>query len=442
MTPATASEIITIRKLHLEPKAAIPEPQFHVTRPEARWNPAMRIGFRFVFSYFALYWLAMFVGFCLSKPLSWVAIHVLRLGHGVKFVMTGSGDAIYDYVLAFCVLVLAIGGTVVWSLLDRRRANYDRFQLWFRSLLRMGLGTILIGYGAIKVIQAQMPAPSPSTLLETYGQSTPMHLLWTFMGASRAYNAFAGGAEMLAGLLLFIPCLATLGALLSIGVMSNVFMLNMCYDVPVKLFSFHLLFMAAVLAAPDARSLVEMLVLGRRAELHKNASLFKRKWVKRSMLVLHIAFCGLVIGGSLYTAHAAAKFFRDYSKAPIYGVWSVDQYTVDGNIVPASPASKERWQQVLLDRPMRMLVEVNGEQQRFALKDDPTKGKTFNLRKIDDAKWKADFTYQQPQPGLLYMAGQMDGRHIEVRLKRMELPKAFPLTSRGFHWINEYPYNR
>ena len=43
--------------------------------------------------------------------------------------------------------------------------------------------------------------------------------------------------------------------------MSNVFMLNMSYDVPVKLFSFHLLVAAIILAGPDLANLANFFIL-------------------------------------------------------------------------------------------------------------------------------------------------------------------------------------
>lgn len=35
----------------------------------------------------------------------------------------------------------------------------------------------------------------------------------------------------------------------------------------------------------------------------------------------------------------------------------------------------------------------------------------------------------------------MDGRKMRALLHRVESP-SFLLLSRGFHWINEYPFNR
>jgi len=39
-------------------------------------------------------------------------------------------------------------------------------------------------------------------MIEPLGEFSPMGLMWTFMGYSKGYNRFVGGAEMLGGILL------------------------------------------------------------------------------------------------------------------------------------------------------------------------------------------------------------------------------------------------
>ena len=93
-----------------------------------------------------------------------------------------------------------------------------------------------------------------------------MGLLWTFMGASRAYTIFGGLGELTGGLLLLWRRTTTLGALVVIAVMTNVVMLNFSYDVPVKQYSVHLVLMALYLLLPEARRLANLLLLNRPAE--------------------------------------------------------------------------------------------------------------------------------------------------------------------------------
>jgi hypothetical protein len=63
------------------------------------------------------------------------------------------------------------------------------------------------------------------------------------------------------------------------------------------------------------------------------------------------------------------------------------------------------------------------------------------LSKPDDKAWRPSFAYQETAPGLLALAGTMDGRKTRLLLRR-EDESSYRLISRGFHWINETPFNR
>jgi uncharacterized membrane protein YphA (DoxX/SURF4 family) len=455
MQAAIMSDVVdkVLSDVEARPKARRPQPEpipFHANPEPAEWNLATRIGFRFAFLYFVLYNLPFpldsiplvatrYEGLW-NKFVPWAGAHFLGLN--ITVLPNGSGDTTFNYVQVLLFLFLAILGTVAWSLLDRARADYEKLDQWLRLYLRVALGAILISYGSMKVIQAQMPPPPLSRLVEAYGDSSPMGLLWTFMGASRGYNAFAGGAEMLAGLLLFVPGLTALGALLAIAVMSNVFMLNMCYDVPVKLFSFHLLLMAVFLAIPDVRRLINLFVLRRKVQLSVAEPLFHRRWLNRGSLVAQFLFGLFVITASLYGAHLSQNYSAVTVGAPLYGVWSVDEFTVDGKVEPPLPSEEQRWQRVIFDYPNRLTVQpMSGFRQRFVLNLEKPK-QTFTLSKLDDPHWKADFHFQNTSPGTLALTGHADGHSVIATLRHVDAQKTFLLTSRGFHWINEYPFNR
>ena len=232
--------------------------------PQTRWHPFTRIAFRFAFVYLVLFNLPFpFTTFPyvdkVAEPYNslWTAI-VSRTG---RFVLNrevptefnGSGDRTYDFLYVACLLVLAVVGTIVWTLLDRKRPGYPTLYRWLHLYVRFALGTIMISYGAYKVISSQFSRPTLDRLMQTFGEASPMGLLWTFMGASEPYTMFVGFAEMVSGILLFSRRTSALGALMSVGVLSNVVALNFSYDVPVILFSLHLLAMALFLLIPDAR---------------------------------------------------------------------------------------------------------------------------------------------------------------------------------------------
>ena len=53
----------------------------------------------------------------------------------------------------------------------------------------------------------------------------------------------------------------------------------------------------------------------------------------------------------------------------------------------------------------------------------------------------AGFSYKLVGADVLMLESQFDGKHIRGRYRRMD-DSRFRLISRGFHWINEWPYNR
>src|SRR5581483_5890697 len=230
-------------------------PSQEVTSP-VRWSLALRVAFRFCCCYWLLYCLpgdgrvslieAFPCGSYVALPFTklWhlvcplVAIHWFhQSGKAVTYFPTGSGDTTLGFVQNFLFLVIAAGATVVWSIIDYRRPNYHTLYKWLRLLVRYTLAFTLFSYGFAKVIPLQFGPPGLYKLIEPYHDFSPMGVLWSFMGASRAYTMFSGSAEVIAGLLLLFRRTTSLGAMAAFAVMLNVVLLNFCYDVPVKLYS-------------------------------------------------------------------------------------------------------------------------------------------------------------------------------------------------------------
>jgi hypothetical protein len=247
---------------------------------------------------------------------------------------------------------------------------------------------------------------------------------------------------MLGGVLLFFRRTTLLGALVGIAVMSHIVMLNFSYDVPVKLYSLHLLAMAIFLVVPDARRLANILVLNRGAEPAEIRPLFGRRWLNRSEWLLRTVFLVTFLGISLYSSYAARNQYGERAeRSPLRGIWEVEEFQVDGQILPLLVTDATRWRRVIFDYPGVIAVQqMSDSRRRYALVLD-TERKTLDLTKRDDPNWKAALTYEQPEPTVLTLTGQLDGQQIRAKLRRTDESR-FLLQSRGFHWINEYPFNR
>lgn len=439
-------------QIQLEPETETLTPLMNT---EPRWHFAKRLGFRFAFVYLVLYIIPFpleylpftdsliqkYVNF-LHAIVPWVAKHLLRLSYDITVFENGSGDTTYNYVLVLCFLVVSAFVTVLWSALDRKRFSYNGLYRWLRLFVRFSLASAMIGYGAIKIIPLQMPAPSFTRLLEPYGDSSPMGLLWTFVGASNGFQIFTGCAEMLAGVLLILPRTTMLGALICLADTTQIFILNMSYDVPVKLYSLHLLLMSVFLIAPDVRRIADFFVFNRRADAVELPEFSRRKWLNRGALTLQVLFGLYLIGASIYGGYKRSKVYSSRTmKPPLYGIWLVDEFSVDGQIRPPLLTDTTRWQRAIFQYSEALTVQpMTGPNQGFRL-DLNLENKTFSLGKRDDPDWKAEFSFEEVEPGLITLKGELDGHSTVAKLVRFDESK-FLLRNRGFHWIQEYPFNR
>ena len=191
-----------------------------------------------------------------NEACQWVGSTVFN----VKVIIqpTGSGDTMRNYIGCFCAAVIAATIAVAWTVLFLSlslfgfRTSADK---WLHRLTRVLVRFFLIQelflYGFVKVFPLQFSPPSSFRLTQQLGDMSPMGLLWTFMGFSTPYQIFTGSVEVLGGLLLISRRTTLLAALVTVGAMTQIFALNMCFDVPVKLYSLHYLVMGLFLAAPD-----------------------------------------------------------------------------------------------------------------------------------------------------------------------------------------------
>jgi len=416
--------------------------------PIPSWSLARKLGFRCAFLYWLLYalpfplqhlpWTGWIVGPFVSGQSAlvlWSARHVLRIEGEIPTGPSGSGDTTLDFVQVFCTLVLGLLGALLWSILDRRRASYARLADWLCTYVRFVLATTLITYGAYKVIPSQFPAPALDRLAQPFGEASPMGLLWTFMGASAPYQIFSGAGELLGGVLLFQRRTAVLGALVAAGVMTQVVMLNFAYDTPVKLYSAHLLVMALFLLLPHAWNLFGQFVLGRPATALGCARLFRRPALHRGALVLRTLFLVYFIWTSLSTSYDGYRSYAVPPPSPFDGAWHVVAYEPEEGLDPGA-----RWTELVVGSSTRIgVTHASGAYERLQLALGLEQD--FTLTRRGDQEWKAELAYEIPSPERMSWSGTLDGRPVAIDFERRPA-RDYLLQTRGFHWINEVPFNR
>lgn len=354
--------------------------------------------------------------------------------------VTGSGDRTIDWLILLAVLGLAVLATGVWTGLDREGRHDERVRGFVRIMLRYSLGFLMLSYGIAKLDAAhsQFPAPGMGRLTQPIGNSSPMGMLWTFMGSSQAYTKFAGIGECVGGALLLSRRTTLAGALVLVPVITNVVMLNFCYDVPVKINSSHYLAMAIVLVLPDARRILDVVLLRRAVAAAPPVGVLR--WRGRRAPV--IAAKVLLLAAFFLPMYLSFRGGGEQTANWYDGYWQVDSFVRDGVDVPPIATDSTRWN--------RMKFESQGgtSYMRWHYMDG-SYGPLYIVAGADE-----HFTFKPPQggPGVMFtltrsdadhfaLAGYASNHELRVTLHRVRAEQ-MPLTSRGFHWISEVPYNR
>ena len=425
---------------------------------EPGWSLVLRIAFRFCFVYFGLFCVAtqiiesllpirdvdipnLSTLWPLRQLTFWVAARLFQARLPLAYT-GGSGDKTFDWVLIFCLLIFATLATGIWSVLDRRRKNYVTLFKWFRLAIRFALAGQMIVYGMDKFIPLQMPFPFLTRLLEPFHDFSPMGVLWASIGSSPAYETFAGSAELLGGILLVFPRTTTLGALICLADMTQVFMLNMTYDVPVKILSFHLALMSLLLLAPELRRLADFFFGNRAVGPSMQPQLFEARRANRIAIIAQIVFGIWLLGMNGYGAWSDWPTYGGGSPKPaLYGIWNVDELSLDGRLRAPLLTDYDRWRRLVFDvRNVAAFQRMDDSFARYTAAVDTSHGK-ITLTKGSDKNWKAGFTFQRPAADQLIVDGNMDGRAVHMQLRLVDRSK-FMLVSRGFHWVQENPFNR
>jgi predicted DCC family thiol-disulfide oxidoreductase YuxK len=366
----------------------------------------------------------------------------LVFGLDVQPRATGSGDQTFNYVELLVDVVMALGVSIVWSIAARgRRVGAMTFDV-SRVLTRYYLAWYLLIYGWVKVFPLQMPPPGPDRLLQPYGDSSPMGIAWTFIGASVGYQMFSGLAELSAGYLLFWRRTALLGSLAAMAVMLNVMAINYFYDVPVKLFSTHLFLYGLFIAAPDLPRLLGLFGFNLPVASDARRPFWRQLgWSARVVGVSTFALVAMLTWFHVQDGMAASRTRGILAETPqLEGIYLVESFVQDG-LVDRDNEDDARWVRVGVNMPSLATVQrANGVAVRMLMAIDTT-AKTISFYDRGGQPPESPFfDYTEPEAGVLRLDGTFEGKATTVVMRQAEIEAL--LTGRGFRWINEFPFNR
>ena len=231
----------------------------------------------------------------------------------------------------------------------------------------------------------------------------------------------------------------------------QIFMLNMTYDVPVKLFSLHLLVMSTILLLHDVKPLFTFLALKRAIPPTRERRLFANVVSQRVAIGVQVVFAAWFLWNG-YQGGKAGSAQLSVPKPPLYGIWNFDRMTIDG--VERAPLLNDydRWRRVVVQYPGSIQFQrMNDTWSGFFATTDLA-AKTIVMTTLvnpeaamahpasAERQEVGRFTVDQPAPDRLILDGAINGRRLRMETSHFD-PGQFRLASAKFKWVQDRPWN-
>lgn len=348
-------------------------------------------------------------------------------------------------------LALALAGLLVWGLLEKRRTpDYNKLYQLLRTLVRYRLAVALIAYGFIKLFPLQAPYPSLSHLNTAYGDLPSWKLFALSLGIVPGYEAFLGGVELVAGLLLLFRRTATIGAAIVIFFTGNVFMSNLAYEGGEVVYSFYLVTLALFVISYDLNRIIQLIILRRPVQPAVYTPVFTSRWWRHTGLALKtllILFFVVLYGARAYTVYAKGGY--QYPSATGLkgwaGLYNVSTFKINGQELPYALNDSIRWKNVVFERWPTFSIGQLGPNAALAVNteeiSDGDAGRTFESDGVSGRRfhrYTADtvqhllvledntvLRYSRPNDSLITLSGVTGRDTIYAELQRV--PKKYLL---------------
>jgi hypothetical protein len=352
--------------------------------------------------------------------------------------VTGSGDTMLAYLGQFIYLLFSLLLSIFIQLNTSLSLRFQKIKPYLELLIRYWLAATLINYGITKLLPVQMQSLTLAQLLQPYGNMTPMSVLWKFMGLSPIYQSITGLVELTAGLLLCYRRTYILGLGLGLVAFTQVFLLNLLFDVPVKLQTSHYLLAFFYLLGVFIRSLSAFFLLQKPATLFVLPDLFSNKKLRLASVIFKNVFLAYVLTIAFFVNYDLFKQDHLDPNPALYGIFKVDALTLDGQVIEPLLTNQDMWLYIVFDRKNRIYIhKVSQSGPHYKYETDGA----HMLKLTGNGESSPEWDVRPSGTDQLEIKGQHKGQNFTATVSRIDENK-FPLWNRKFNWIQEYPNNR
>ncbi len=370
--------------------------------------------------------------------------HLLHVRDQLNMEGYGSGDTSYAWASFYTYIILAAVGTLIWTLIDRKRKEYSLLDFILKNVVRYNVAMAAFSYGIIKVFALQMPEPNLNQLATPLGDFLPMRLSWMFIGYSTTYQVFSGIMELMVGIFLFYRRTVTLGSMLGVAVFMHVFLLNVSYDIPVKLYSLQLTIECLFLVHYDWKRIVDFFFLNKSAPAtHSFDYPLTTLWQHLGRVVFKFAFVIVIIiipfwqnWGRYKEVQATAEL-----KPITPGVYTIKSFIKNNDTIPNLAHDDQAWKDLIFEKGGLGSIHTSDSLfiQRyhrgyFTYKPDTT-GNILYFMKYRTEDPLFALAYNITDDRTINLWGKIRDDSLRIELVRTD--RHFQLMEKQFHWISE-----
>ena len=208
---------------------------------------------------------------------------------------------------------------------------------------------------------------------------------------------------------------------------------------------FRLMIAGLWVALVDYKRLLGVLLWNKAVPPQQWTSMFSTPWKNYVLLGLQI----VIMGWHVYTyveygINTRKQFGPNRERPALYGIHDVDVFVLNGDTIPPLLTDTVRWKKAYMDLP-----GFRGLSWGIKMMDDRTKSYSAELDSISPVLilkprgdtvnvYRLNYSFDGEN---LSLNGILEGDTLQIKTSYFD-PDDFELRSRGFHWINEVPYNR
>jgi len=272
------------------------------------------------------------------------------------------------------------------------------------------------------------------------GNNSPMGFLWLFMSYSPTYNIGTGLIEMIGGMLLLFRRTTLFGGIISFVAMANVVLIDIAYDVTVKMFAIHLMLMVMVLLLDDAKRLFNVLLFNRTAVPRQDLPLISNPRYRIPGYAVKTLLIGYVLIATLqFSGEIRDNRLNNLKQDTLHNKYIVDQFVINSDTLPPLRGDKARWDEVLIGSsysPTRMTIKDMSGSSKFYVYEADTVSKSLTFYSRRDSTDRFEMKYTQPSEKKFVLQGlhKTDTLHIEMKIFSRE---DYPLGSGKINWVRD-----